>query len=79
MFISITVSVPLPGEEKKSIFPLQEATLLRILFRPIEAGRIYNVTIKILPVIEVNNSAEVAQKIAENRKNTVFEIKKQLK
>ena len=36
---------------------------------------IYNVTVKILPVIEENKSAEVARKIAENRKNAVFEIK----
>jgi hypothetical protein len=40
-----------------------------------EAGRIYNVTIKILPVIKGNKSADVAQKIAENRNNTAFAIK----
>lgn len=67
----------LPGQHKVRLTNMQslgvtQATPLNYNF---EAGRIYNVTIKILPVIEENKSAEVAQKIAENRNNAVFQTK----
>ena len=70
---SVVVVDVMPGEHKVRLTNTQS---LGVRMAPVaynfEAGRVYNVTVKLLPVIEVNKSAEVAQKIAENRKNAVF-------
>ena len=72
---SVVVVDVLPGEHKVRLTNTQSLGVSQV--KPVthnfEAGKVYNVTIKILLAIEENKSAEVAQKIAENRRNNVFE------
>ena len=65
----------LPGEHKVKLTNLQNLGVRQVapITHKFEAGRIYNVTVKILPVVEENRSADVAQKIAEKRNSAVFE------
>ncbi|MDR0749361.1 MAG: hypothetical protein LBF62_07300 [Tannerellaceae bacterium] len=66
-----------PGEHKVRLTNTQSLGVRQTtpLTHHFEAGRIYNVTIKILPVIEENKSADVAQKIAKNRNSAAFTAK----
>lgn len=75
----IVVADVLPGEHKVKVTADNSGNYIRM--EPItynfEAGRIYNIAIKLVSVfIEENTSQEVAQKIAANRNNAVFEKKK---
>ena len=65
----------LPGEHKVKLTNTQSLGVRQVapIIHKFEAGRIYNVTIKILPIVEENRSADVAQKIAEKRNSAVFE------
>jgi hypothetical protein len=75
---AIVVADVLPGEHSIKIrnangTPVQ----MNAITYDFKAGRIYNVAVNLIKVVvEENTSADVAQKIAENRKNNVFEKKK---
>ena len=75
---SVTVVDVLPGEYQVRLTQTQHlgVTQKNTITHKFEAGRIYNVTIKILPVVEENKSEDVARKIAENRNKATFEQRK---
>jgi uncharacterized protein YceK len=75
---SIVVADILPGTHSVKVL-YNNGTPLRMnaITYNFEAGKVYNIAIKIITaVVEENKSADVAQKIAENRRNNVFEKKK---
>jgi hypothetical protein len=66
----------LPGTHRVRL--LRDPTGAGVRVNPVtynfEAGKVYNVAIKlVVMVVEENPSVEVAQKIAENRRNGGFE------
>ena len=75
---SVVVVDVLPGQHTVKVYP-PAGTIgtLPTLTYNFEAGKVYNVAIKIIKVaVEENTSADVVQKIATNRNNAVFEGKK---
>ena len=75
----IVVADVLPGEYRIRIThdPSGNPVTMPAITFNFEAGRIYEVAIHLIKVVvKENTSADVARKIAENRKNAIFERKK---